>query len=281
MWTRRTMLAGLLGLAATAAEAATKSHRSAEAATKSHKSGAAPGSQLDAVIDISHSTNVSDFALARARSDIHGVIHKASEGGDWRDPLYAKRRQAAEAAGLLWGAYHFGTHQYSGAEQARLFLEVARPGPTTLLALDLEFNEPNPSNTMKLRQAEDFVHAVVATTGRHPLIYTTAAWAEGKPMGRTQHRLGGRITEHSILAACPLWLADYRSTPQVPSAWRGKGWHFWQYAGDADDGGPRGRRARQVSGIDRCDRNLFRGDAAALRKFWTEALGNPPTKGKA
>lgn len=257
------MLAGLLSFAATPVAFA-KTHPHAPAATKPHE-------KLDAVIDISHMTTVSDFSLARKRSNILGVIHKASEGGDFRDPLYAKRRAQAEAAGLLWGAYHFGTHQYSGAQQASLFLSAAKPGPATLLALDLEFNEGNPSNTMQLKQAEDFVQAVFAATNRHPLIYISSSWADGKPMGNGKRSLGGGVTERSILSHCPLWLADYRSEPQLPRAWRGKGWHFWQYAGDTEDGGPRGRRVRSVSGVERCDRNLFRGDAAALSRFWKEA----------
>jgi len=267
MFTRRTVLAGLFGLAATAAEASGPKKVAL----------AKPNGRLDAVIDISHSTTVNDFNLARRHSNILGVIHKASEGGDWRDPMYAKRRVEAEAAGLLWGAYHFGTREHSGADQAAMFLHTARPGPATLLALDLEFNEPNPSNTMQLRQAEDFVHAVVATTGRHPLIYTNAAWADDEPMGHPQHRLG-RITEHSILASCPLWLADYRFQPKLPSAWRGKGWHFWQYAGDTEAGGPRGVQARRVSGVVRCDRNIFQGDAATLRRFWTAISGGGAKK---
>ncbi|MDR3439769.1 glycoside hydrolase family 25 protein [Telmatospirillum sp.] len=265
MLTRRLVLAGLLSLFATPmAVAATRPHVKAKAAPKVHD-------RLDAVIDISHNTTVNDFALARKRSNILGVIHKASEGGDWRDPLYARRRAEAEAAGLLWGAYHFGTHQYSGADQAKLFLATARPGPTTLMALDFEYNDENPANTMRLRQAEDFVHVVVAATGRYPLIYTTAAWADGKPVGNPRHSLGDGVTDRSILARCPLWLADYRMEPQLPRAWRGNGWHFWQYAGDTEDCGPRGKKVRSVSGIVRCDRNLFRGDAVALGRFWKEA----------
>jgi lysozyme len=226
--------------------------------------------KLDAVIDISHMTDVSDFALARRRSNILGVIHKASEGGDWRDPMYAKRRAQAEAAGMMWGAYHFGTHQYSGADQAKMFLSVARPGPTTLLALDLECNELNPANTMNIRQAEEFVRTVQVLAGRRPLIYTSARWADGMPMGASKRTLGRPISEKSVLADCPLWLADYRKSPQVPSAWRGKGWHFWQYTGDTEDGGPRSARSQAVSGVSSCDRNIFRGDVNTLLRFWTK-----------
>ncbi len=264
MLTRRMVLAGLLSITAAPMAAAATKPRAPAAARHA--------SRLDAVIDISHNTTVSDFSLARKRSNILGVIHKASEGGDWRDPLYAKRRHQAEAAGMLWGAYHFGTHQHSGVDQALMFLATARPGPTTLMALDLEFNDQNPANTMKLRQAEDFVHTVHEATGRYPMIYTTAAWADGEPADGG-HRLGGRITGKSVIARCPLWLADYRSEPQLPEAWKSKGWHFWQYAGDTEDGGPRGKRVRSVWGIERCDRNLFRGDVATLHRFWQKEAG--------
>ena len=84
---------------------------------------------LDAVIDISHNVTVSDFAAVRRRSNILGIIHKATEGGDWIDPSYGVRRPQAEQAGLLWGAYHFGTRQFTGARQAAFFLAVVRPGP--------------------------------------------------------------------------------------------------------------------------------------------------------
>src|SRR6266481_5045763 len=97
---------------------------------------------LDSVIDISRSVTVSDFRLVR-QSNILAVIHKASEGGDYADTSCAARRPQAEAAGLLWGTYHFGTGQMSGDRQAAFYLSVSRPGPRTLLALDLELNENN------------------------------------------------------------------------------------------------------------------------------------------
>lgn len=231
---------------------------------------------IDAVIDISHSTVVQDFTLARYRSNIRGVLHKASEGGDWRDPLYNERRIDANAAGLLWGAYHFGTLQYSGADQAQAFLAAAQPGPDTLLALDLELNERIPSNTMTIDQAEAFVTVIQESTGRLPLIYTHPAWAEGKPVGRSGRSLGGAIESRSILAQCDLWLADYRGQPQLPRAWAQKGWRFWQYAGEgAGMVSPPGTPVRNVLGVDCCDRNLFCGDIVALFRYWSQDAGRP------
>ena len=87
---------------------------------------------LDAVIDISANTTVSDFRLVRA-SNILAVIHKASEGDFYADPACASRRPQAEAAGLLWGTYHFGKGDSPGAQQAAFFLDSSRPIQGTLL----------------------------------------------------------------------------------------------------------------------------------------------------
>ena len=222
---------------------------------------------LDAVIDISHMVDVTDFALVRRRSNILAVIHKASEGGDLLDPKYSLRRAEAEAVGLLWGAYHFGTRQYSGAHQASAFLAAARPGPATLLALDLEPNDFNPRNTMEVSQAEVFVQAVHRATGRLPLIYVHPNWANGLP--HAGQRLAAPITSSSILARCDLWLGDYRDVPEVPLAWADRGWRLWQYvANESAADAAHGTVPRAVAGVSHCDRNLFAGDAPALYHFW-------------
>jgi lysozyme len=215
---------------------------------------------LDAVVDISAHSTVSDFRLVRA-SNILAVIHKASEGDFYADPLCAERRSPAEAAGLLWGTYHFGKGDSPGAQQAAFFLESSRPTQGTLLALDLEPNEGDPSNSMTLEQAEAFVQTVADATGRLPLVYVHPTWANG----------GARITSDSILAHCGLWVVDYHDSPQIPRAWATSGWRLWQYASD-DYAGRRTRgRNRTIQGLNRCDRNLFNGDVGALHRFWKGA----------
>jgi len=223
---------------------------------------------LDAVIDISHMVEVSDLALARRRSNILGVIHKASEGGDWIDPLYSLRRPQAEAADLLWGAYHFGTRQYSGADQAAAFLAAAQPRPTTLMALDFELNDRKPHNTMELSQAEAFVLAIQQATGRLPMVYVHPNWANGVPPPGRRLFLEP-VMPGSILARCELWLADYREEPEVPMAWADRGWRLWQYAPNQTAADVAyGSEQRAVEGVSHCDRNLFAGDVAALYRFW-------------
>ncbi len=220
---------------------------------------------LDAVIDISQHASVADFRLVR-QSNVLAVIHKASEGDFFADPACAARRPQAEAAGLLWGTYHFGKGDSSGAQQAAFYLSVTRPGPTTLMALDVELNEGDPSNSMTLEQAEAFAASVAEATGRLPVVYVHPTWANGDPLPGSGASFGARITPDSILARCALWVADYHDWPEIPRAWAATGWRLWQYAGD---------EAGRVQGIDRCDRNLFNGDAAALRQFWRSGLPLP------
>src|SRR5262245_33913930 len=120
---RRSVLSGL----AAAATAACSPRQQARAPRPPAQYPVAPAPPdramlgLDAVIDISQGVSVTDFRQVR-QSGMRGVIHKASEGGDFADGACARRRPQAEAAGLLWGTYHYGTGAAPGAEQAAFFL---------------------------------------------------------------------------------------------------------------------------------------------------------------
>ncbi len=269
---RRGLLAGLAGLSSLSLAGCGNRQPPQTAYTQGGPSWSPQGKGLDAVIDISHNVTVSDFGQVR-KANILAVIHKATEGGDWIDPSYAPRRVEAESNGLLWGAYHFGTRQYSGARQAQTFLAAARPTPRTLIALDFEVNDPRPGNTMTLQQAEEFVRVVQQQTGRLPIVYTHAAWANGKS-GRRGVRLQKPVGPESILAQCDLWLADPREEPVVPDAWASRGWRLWQYVADeSESNAAYGTASRAIPGITHCDRNLFAGDTAALLHYW--GVGRP------
>src|ERR1700759_685986 len=143
MISRRLMLGGVSGLTLPAM-AGCAGRQTASRPSDNTQSAPPASAGLDAVIDISHNVTVTDFTLVRRRSSILGVIHKATEGGHHVNHSNGARRPRAEAAGLLGGAYHFGTRQYPGAQQANAFLATARPGPSTLLARDFEPNDSKP-----------------------------------------------------------------------------------------------------------------------------------------
>lgn len=50
------------------------------------------------------------------------MFHKVTQGTNYADPTYSTHRDKALAAGVLWGAYHFGTGA-DGVEQADFFLQ--------------------------------------------------------------------------------------------------------------------------------------------------------------
>ena len=202
---------------------------------------------IDAVIDVSHFDGTPDWAKVRA-SSILGVIHKATQGKSYVDPTFASARTAVPAAGMLWGAYHFGTGDGTGGDQAKFFLDTVQPDAQTLLSIDFE---PNPSGTtMSLQQMLDWIDVVQKATGRWPVVYG------GKSL------LFGAIgsTQQPVLAQCPLWVAQYTSAPapsSIPSqVW--KDWTFWQYT-----------ETGKVDGIDvNVDRERFNGTAEELAAKW-------------
>jgi lysozyme len=196
-----------------------------------------PALVTDAIIDLSHFNANPDFALARS-SGVLVVIHKATQGAAFSDPAYAVRRDAA--AGLLWGAYHFGDGT-DGVVQADFFL--SKTGTAGMLALDFERNPNRPS--MTLDQARAFVMRVRAVTGQWPGLYGG---------GYLKQMLGE--AKDPVLGNCWLWLAQYGTTAVVPPNWTE--WTMWQYTDSA-----------AVAGIGRCDRSRFNGSAAELEEFFT------------
>lgn len=211
---------------------------------------------INSVIDISHYNTKNgapplDFQKAKA-AGIVAVIHKVSQGTDplLLDLTYQANRASAEAAGLLWGAYHFGTGG-DGAAQAAWFLEHAGSLDKTLLALDFEPNPHGP--TMNLDEARAFVSHVQAQTGHWPGFYSGSL---------VKDQLGN--AHDPVLANCWLWLSEYGPVARVPANW--PTWTLWQYTD-----GEFGEEPKTVPGIGACDRNQFNGDANGLLRLWGAA----------
>lgn len=208
------------------------------------------------VLDMSHhnagpSGKAIDFA-AIAAIGIRGIIHKATQGVGNVDKEYARRRQAATAAGLLWGAYHFADGSRAAAQVAH-FLKNAAPDDETLLALDFE---PNGGNTMSLAGARDFLRAIEDATGRKAVLYSGSLIKE---------TLGSK--RDAYLGAHRLWLAQYSDAPRVPSAWSAPWLH--QFSGDGSNS-----HGIRVPGVDaaqagKLDMNTFPGTDDELAAQWS------------
>ncbi|HXH90752.1 MAG TPA: glycoside hydrolase family 25 protein [Thermoanaerobaculia bacterium] len=178
------------------------------------------------VVDLYHLDNVTSFQQA-ADSGLWGVIHKATTGATGQDDAYAKRRQAVLDAGLLWGAYHWGTNADVG-QQVDNFLAVAQPDDATLVALDFE---ETAGNQMTLDQARQFLTLVAGRLGRKPVLYCGGLFKTD--MGNTKDAFFG---SHR------LWLAQYGPTPQPQASWDSV-W-LWQYTDSKT-----GPQPNQVPGI--------------------------------
>jgi GH25 family lysozyme M1 (1,4-beta-N-acetylmuramidase) len=102
---------------------------------------------LNVVVDLSHHNKSPNFERAKA-DGVVGVIYKATQDQSGVDPTYKNSRKRAKDAGLLWGAYHFGTGS-DGLKQAENFLNTVGDPSDTLLALDFEPNPTGPTMTLE------------------------------------------------------------------------------------------------------------------------------------
>lgn len=172
---------------------------------------------LDAVLDISHHEGGTiDFGKLKA-AGITAVIHKATEGNYMKDEFYPARRKAAEKAGMLWGAYHFGAQGIAGKTQAKYFFDYVGSVDGIFGCLDFEKYQDE-TKVMSIPDAHDFIGAFSNKTGRMPWFYS----------GRSIREVLG-ATKDPVLGACKLWLAGYvdEKKLKVQASW--KDWALWQY----------------------------------------------------
>lgn len=151
-----------------------------------------------AVIDLSHNNrDPIDFAALYA-DGVRLAILKASQGTGFVDPAYAKRRIAAQAAGIIVDAYHFcdGTDPKL---QARHFFAAAAPDESMRLAIDCE---PNKGSSISFAQADQMADLVDQHRGRQCLRYTGAGFLIPSAINQTPHFRKG-----------PIWWAKYGPQP--------------------------------------------------------------------
>lgn len=231
----------------------------------------------NSVVNLSHYDPMRPDFVGMKNEGIIGVIHEATFPRFERDPRYRERNQDAMRAGLLWGAYHYGDAT-DPIRQADHFLSVVasslpradpdkRP-PGVLLVLDFEKNGHYPGGTMRVDQAAAFVERIRERTGIYPGIYCSEY--------RIRQMLGGpgvRAADKRLLTNCWLWVANYHFEPRNTAPW--SYWHLWQYTGDGKCDLPRASFPKSVANIRKAERNIFRGNNAALEEFWQEHSWHP------
>jgi GH25 family lysozyme M1 (1,4-beta-N-acetylmuramidase) len=202
------------------------------------------------VVDIYDGDRVASFAVAR-NAGVLGIIHKATTGATGTDDAYAGRRQQALEAGLLWGAYHWGTAA-PVAQQVDNFLNLARPDAQTLVALDFESDV---GDQMTLQGARDFLTQIESRLGRRAVLYSGATIRAA--LGETRDPFFGGHR---------LWLPQYALAPVVPPSW--DTYWLWQYTDGTAGPGPRQAPGIPGNARGQLDCNRFDGSADQLAAQW-------------
>jgi GH25 family lysozyme M1 (1,4-beta-N-acetylmuramidase) len=211
-------------------------------------------------IDVSKLQNPIDWTAVYDAGFRFATV-KASEGVAYCDPKATESLDGARAAGLIAMSYGFArVSQEKPAEQVKRLWDCSGDVMPARVVLDLESAPASWGPAQIVDFGEAWVEAWSSYSILEPVFYSYLAFIKD--------RMSPAIAKSTTLAACPLWMAVYKSTTvpwaptsiqQPPLAPPWKTWALWQYSGDG------GYRVPGI-GVD-CDRNLFNGDEAALRAF--------------
>jgi len=200
----------------------------ASAAAEAHARGWRPSERHYPFqgIDVSH--HQGRIAWERLpRQGVDFAYIKATEGADHADTRFSHNWQAADAAGVRRGAYHFFTLCRSGREQAAHFVRnVPYEAAALPPAVDLEFPgncKSRPSRAKFHRELGDFLRIVEAHYGKHAVLYTT-------PHFDKRYRVSATFERR-------LWLRSLGSKPSFGA----RGWTIWQSSSSRRLDGVRGR----------------------------------------
>lgn len=171
------------------------------------------------------------------------VYLKATEGGDYVDPLFQDNWLEARERGLHVGAYHFYNLCRDAEVQSQNFIHTVPIKVNNLPpVIDLEYDSTCIAKTTKehiLKQIKIIHDRLYRHYGKAPIFYTTPNF---------YHLiLAGNFTQ------TPLWIRDYQGQPQL----KDRHWSFWQYS-----------RQGKINGINSpVDLNVFYADQATWQKF--------------
>ncbi len=167
-------------------------------------------------IDISHHQGKIRWAELR-KENISFVIIKATEGGDYKDPLFAENWADSKKEGYKTGAYHFYRLCKDGKEQAENFIETVPNSPDNLPpTIDLEFGgncKTDKSKERILKEVNDFLEAIERHYSKKPILYVTHEFYDDY--------LKNTFTDY------PLWIRDIFRKPKLADE---RDWHIWQFA---------------------------------------------------
>lgn len=186
-------------------------------------------------IDISHHQGTISWEELK-KENISFVIIKATEGGDYKDPMFQENWKNSKEQGYRTGAYHFYRLCKNGKEQALNFMEsVPHESNNLPPTIDLEFGgncATDKSRVQVMEEVAEFLNLLEEHYGERPIIYATHDFYETY------------LTDHFL--DYPLWIRDIFWKPSLDE----RTWAIWQFANRA-----------HLKGIDGyVDLNVLHGD---------------------
>jgi lysozyme len=189
-------------------------------------------------VDVSHHQGEIDWVSVRSH-DLKFAYVKATEGGDFVDPLFERNWREAQAAGLVHGAYHFFSLCREPEMQAQNFLRTVPVDPSALPAVvDLEFGgncSKRSAKAVVCHDVQTFVERVEAALGKAAIYYATDEFLSAYD---------------GCLPKRQLWV---RAIAFAPS----RAWVVWQFA----------NRARVPGIVGPVDLDVFGGDSEDLERL--------------
>jgi len=186
-----------------------------------------------------------------ASSDVQFAWIKATEGADLLDAKFRQNWDAAKAAGVPRGAYHF-VYWCRPWRQEMAWFKANVPVERDALPPVLDVEATPESKSCKrtlypedvIPEMREMLQDMERHYGKKPVIYSTVDFYESI-------LAGGALSDY------PIWV---RSTKHHPTVRYGdRKWHFWQYQSDGS-----------VPGIATAvDRNVFHGDAREWQRWLT------------
>jgi lysozyme len=203
-------------------------------------------------IDISKYQGDIDWHRVR-QAGIRFAYLKVSEGGDHVDNRFYENWEAAAAAGVPRGAYHFAYWCRLAAEQAVWFSQAVPHDSNQLPpVLDLEWNNASPTcphhipRDDALEKIRLLLRVMEYHTGKRPVIYTDINFHKDV--------LEGEFRDYEF------WLRSVAAEPR--ERYKDRPWTFWQYTATGRVPGIRGD----------VDRNVFYGSQDQW-ELWLESHG--------
>lgn len=201
-------------------------------------------------IDVSHHNGPIEWRDV-AETGIAFAFIKATEGSDFRDPLFQQNFNSARSHGINVGAYHFFSTLSLGEEQAQNFIDtVPRRHGMLPPVIDVEFQRSRSAMTDEKFHHEFAIlfSELQSHYGVTPIVYTTREFHEDYLAETRIARLWARALVWKV----------------YPLA---EDWTFWQYSN-------RGR----IEGIPTpVDLNVFRGSTTEFSTLLLKNKTNPST----